>query len=119
MLGATAALLFAPKPGKEFRNKLMNKTTLMGETVWERSNEIASMTKEKTALFSKGVVSKTKNLSLSDSVEEWGEEETNYISLTDRDTKKSSNGSIKEVDVRKKLEEAKKALEEEEKRIMQ
>ncbi|WML45683.1 YtxH domain-containing protein [Neobacillus sp. PS3-40] len=118
MIGVAAALLFAPRPGKELRKNLSDKTTLVGENVWVRGNELASMSKEKTALFTKSVVNKTKNLSLTDSDEDGGTNVTNYISIIDRDIKTNSKKPTKEIEVRMKIEEAKKALEEEEKKVM-
>jgi gas vesicle protein len=99
LAGAAVALLFAPKSGKELRNDFLDKTAISGENLWEIGNELAR---------------KPKNLSLSALEDDWSSEKINYISLSDRETKTNSN---KELDIRKKLEEAKKALEEEEKKI--
>jgi gas vesicle protein len=103
MVGAAAALLFAPKSGKEFRDDLLDKTALVGENVLERSNGLTSYAKKKTTLL--------------DLVEETEGEKTNYISLSDREMKTNSNN--KEIDIRQKLEEAKQALEEEEKKVLE
>jgi gas vesicle protein len=99
LAGAAVALLFAPKSGKELRNNLLDKTVMSGENLWEKGNELAR---------------KPKNLSLSALEDDWSSEKVNYISLSDREIKTNSN---KELDIRKKLEEAKKALEEEEKKV--
>jgi gas vesicle protein len=99
LAGAAVALLFAPKSGKELRNNLLDKTAISGENLWEKGNELAR---------------KPKNLSLSALEDDWSSEKINYISLSDREIKTNSN---KELDIRKKLEEAKKALEEEEKKV--
>jgi gas vesicle protein len=99
LAGAAVAILFAPKSGKELRNNLLDKTAISGETLWKKGNELAR---------------KPKNLSLSALEDDWSSEKINYISLSDREIKTNSN---KELDIRKKLEEAKKALEEEEKKV--
>ncbi|HJV31245.1 MAG TPA: YtxH domain-containing protein [Bacillales bacterium] len=99
LAGAAVALLFTPKSGKELRNRLIDKTTLTGESLWEKGNEF---------------VKKQKNLSLHTLEDDWDRENINYISLSDREIKPSPT---KELDIRKKLDEAKRALEEEEKKV--
>jgi gas vesicle protein len=99
LAGAAVALLFTPKSGKELRNRLIDKTTLTGESLWEKGNEF---------------VKKQKNLSLHTLEDDWDRENINYISLSDPEIKPSPT---KELDIRKKLDEAKKALEEEEKKV--
>jgi gas vesicle protein len=99
LAGAAVALLFAPKSGKELRNRLLDQTALTGESLWEKGNEL---------------VKKQKNLSLHTLEDDWDRENINYISLNDKEIKPSPT---KELDIRKKLDEAKKALEEEEKKV--
>ncbi|HJV17213.1 MAG TPA: YtxH domain-containing protein [Bacillales bacterium] len=99
LAGATVALLFTPKSGKELRNRLIDKTTLTGESLWEKGNEF---------------VKKQKNLSLHTLEDDWDLENINYISLSDPEIKPSPT---KELDIRKKLDDAKRALEEEEKKV--
>jgi gas vesicle protein len=135
LVGAAAALLLAPKAGKELRSDLNNqvsnlltKTTQLSDEALDKGNELASITKEKTVSISKAVVqqskelvNKAKNLSLETSE---GEEEnkTSYISLKNfvkkkNDKKNIEQSSTNEVDIKKKLEEAQKAFEEEENKI--
>lgn len=135
-MGAAAALLLAPKTGKELRialanqvNNFLEKTNQLSGDVAEKSNELAAMTKEKTASFSKAVVLQSKELvniakNLSQNEENPQEDsETRYISLKDFVKKKNGKKDAdelpenKEIDIRKKLEEAKKAFDEEENKI--
>lgn len=126
MVGAAAALLFAPKSGKELRDQLNNQTL----NLLAKKGEIASFTKEKAAEFTKSVVrqstdlvQKAKNFSTKpDEINE--DEETNYISIkdpetTDKQQKSDKKASLNEIEIRKKLEEAQKALDDEENRIKQ
>jgi gas vesicle protein len=136
VVGAAAALLLAPKAGKEFRsglndqmNNLLEKTTLLSDDVFEKSNGLAAATKEKTALLSKAVVQQSKELVnkakgfTSDSIDEQEESETSYIPIN-RTTSKVNNAkddvktsAEKETDIRKKLEEAQRAFDEAENSI--
>jgi gas vesicle protein len=106
MAGAAAALLFTSKSGKELCKNLLDQTALVSENVLEKSSGLASYAKKKPLL----------KTSLIDPVEDLEEEKTNYISLSVSEVNAESN---KGIDVRKKLEEAKKALEEEEKRVLE
>ncbi|MCQ6278397.1 YtxH domain-containing protein [Bacillus sp. EB600] len=136
VVGAAAALLFAPKAGKEIRSNLNNqvtnlfdKTTQLSDEVIEKSNGLAAITKEKTTSLSKAVVQQSKELvnkakGLSTTtVEQQGESETNYIPINDsinkpNDTKRGSQiPTGKDTDIRKKLEEAQRAFDEEENKI--
>lgn len=96
LIGAGAAMLFAPNSGKEIRNKF---------------NSQAGSLKEKTFQLRDNVLSKTK--SLNENVES---SEINYISLNDIGTKPAAakEKNVDETAIRKKLEEAQKAFEEEE-----
>jgi gas vesicle protein len=136
VVGAAAALLLAPKAGKEIRSGLNNqvtnlleKTTLLSDDVLEKSNGLASATKEKTALLSKAVVQQSKEFVskakgfTSNSIDEQEDSETNYIPINGNtskvntpkdDVKKSAD---KETDIRKKLEEAQRAFDEAENSI--
>lgn len=127
VVGAAAALLLAPKAGKELLsdlnyqvNNLLEKTNQLSDDVAEKSSEIAAVTKEKTASISKTVVqqskeliNKAKNFSQNDVPLQEGNE-TAYISLNNAGKKANE-----EVDIRKKLEEAQKAFDEEENKIKQ
>lgn len=100
MVGAAAALLYAPKAGKEFRKELIKKTTLFSENLFERNSDLPlsmKMKEEKERKFS---------ISL-DSIDGWEETETNYIPI------KAPSGE----ELKRRLEETKKALEEEEKKV--
>lgn len=61
LLGAAAALLYAPKPGRELRSELMDK---MG-TATDKTKEIASTLGEKASIAAKNVSSKTADLAKS------------------------------------------------------
>jgi gas vesicle protein len=139
VVGAAAALLLAPKAGKEIRsglnsqvNQLFEKTSQLSGDVFEKSNGLAAATKEKTAIISKAVVQQSKDLvNKAKSLSAIGEEdqaeadsETNYISLNGSvkktTTPNSSNEQTtadKETDIRKKLEEAQRAFDEAENSI--
>lgn len=126
MLGAAAALLLAPKSGKEIRSKLKNQA----ESWLDQKGGVASLTKEKAAEFTKSVVQqsvelvqKAKNIT-SKSGKSQEESGTNYLSLKDPEQKEDSSKSeiavpVDEMEIRKKLEETEKALEDEESKIKQ
>jgi gas vesicle protein len=90
LVGAAAAIFLAPKTGRELRSTLNNQ---------------AGTLKEKTVQL----INKTKT-----SVEV---EEDNYIPIGDNMPKATSGGSVDELSIRNKLEEAKKAFEEEEYKV--
>ncbi len=135
LVGAAAALLLAPKTGKEIRSDLNNqvsnllsKTTELSDEALEKSNELAAITKEKTVSISKAVVqqskdlvNKAKNLS-ANSTDDQEENKTSYISLKNlvkkkQDKKAAVQQEDTEFDIRKKLEEAQRAFDEEENKI--
>lgn len=133
VVGAAAALLLAPKAGKEIRsglnnqvNNLFEKTTQLGDDVYEKSNGLAAATKEKTAMLSKAVVQQSKELVnkakgiTTISIPEQESSETSYIPINR--TRKTNAQNVKpaadeETDIRKKLEEAERAFEEAENSI--
>lgn len=136
VVGAVAALLLTPRAGKEVRgnlntklNNFVEKTTQLGDDVFEKSNGLAAATREKTASLSKVVVqqskelvNRAKNLS-ANTGDQQAENETNYISI-DSVSKPEAKKDIEvnvtagaETDIRKKLEEAQRAFEEEENKI--
>jgi gas vesicle protein len=136
VVGAAAALLLAPKAGKEIRsglnnqmNNLLEKTTQLSDDVFEKSNGLAAATKEKTALLSKAVVQQSKEIVnkakgfTSDSIDEQEESETSYIPINRAGSKiNTPKGNVdtsadKETDIRKKLEEAQRAFDEAENSI--
>jgi gas vesicle protein len=136
VVGAAAALLLAPKAGKEIRsglnnqmNNLLEKTTQLSDDVFEKSNGLAAATKEKTVLLSKAVVqqskeivNKAKGLS-SDSIDEQEESETSYIPINNTASKINTpkddvhTSADQETDIMKKLEEAQRAFDEAENSI--
>ncbi|MDR0270941.1 YtxH domain-containing protein [Paenibacillus sp.] len=61
LIGAAAALLFAPKPGRELRGDLSEKIS----TVSDKSKELATTVGEKATDLAKSVTSKTTELSRS------------------------------------------------------
>lgn len=136
VVGAAAALLLAPKAGKEIRSGLNNqmtnlleKTTQLSDDVFEKSNGLAAATKEKTVLLSKAVVQQSKEIVnkakglTSDSIDEHEESETSYIPINRAASKiNTPKGNVdtsadKETDIRKKLEEAQRAFDEAENSI--
>jgi gas vesicle protein len=133
MVGAVAALLLAPKAGKEIRsglnnqvNNLFEKTTQLSDDVFEKSNGLAAATKEKTAMLSKAVVQQSKELvnkakGLSTiSVPEQESSETSYIPINRENKTNTENVKLtadEDTDIRKKLEEAQRAFEEAENSI--
>lgn len=133
VVGAAAALLFAPKSGKEIRNELNNqagslreKTTHLREDVMGKGNELATITKEKTAAFTKTIIQQSSelvnNVKNKSTTEELlpEEDETTYITIKDFAGKSNDYSAASgEADVRRKLEEAQKAFEDEENKIKQ
>ncbi|MDP4085889.1 MAG: YtxH domain-containing protein [Bacillota bacterium] len=103
MVGIAAALLYAPKTGKEIRSNLLKKTAAFSETFLNKKNESLG---RKKPVSDRGL--NLISLPFSDSDEKWEKDEINYIPIKDH----SGN------DLRKKLEETKRALEEEEKRVL-
>jgi gas vesicle protein len=90
LAGAAAAILLAPKSGREIRSTI---------------NYQAGSIKEKTVQL----INKTKPF-------DEQEEEVNYIPIGAKVSKKRED-SVDELEIRKKLEEAKKAFEEEEHKV--
>lgn len=133
VVGAAAALLLAPKAGKEIRsglnnqvNNLFEKTNQLSDDVFEKSNGLAAATKEKTAMLSKAVVQQSKELVnrakglTASSVPEQESTETSYIPInrTNKTTIQNVTSTPdEEADIRKKLEEAQRAFEEAENSI--
>lgn len=131
VVGAAAALLLAPKSGKEIRNtfsnqagSLIDKTTSMRENVMTKSNEIVSKgssLSQGIVLQSTGLMNKVKG-KLTSNEELIEEEELNYIPIQAPKEKIVSRKSIEigpldSSEIRKKFEEAEKAFEEEENKV--
>lgn len=127
MVGAAAALLFAPKSGKELRKTLteqagpiLDKTGQLRENVASKSSELAS----KTASLSQGIVLQSSELVNKVKGKPAPKEESDptYISLQQgngkEDSKKPSEaGHLNSDEIRRKLEEAQKAFDEEENKV--
>jgi gas vesicle protein len=131
VVGAAAALLLAPRAGKELRHTfsdqagtIMDKTAAMRENVKTKSNELVS----KGSSLSQGIVLQSSELlnkvkgKITSPDELKDEGETNYISiLAPKEKVKSKKsieiGSMDSSEIRKKLEEAEKAFEAEENKV--
>lgn len=134
MVGAATALLFAPKSGKELRNSLNNqtgslkeKTIQLRENVLNKSSEIVNKTSSLSQDFvqqSTELLNKAKNMSKTNDDYE-GKSEIHYIpihNLPEKVTNKNSfedGTTTNDSDIRKKLEEAKKAFDAEEFKVKQ
>lgn len=130
--GAAVGMLFAPKTGKELRgtlnqqaNSLLDKSVKLSGDVVEKGSELAAVTKEKATSLSKAVVQQSTGRiqkALSSDEEDSTEENdsTTYIPLK---TKTADHEAVAEEvmdndeEVKKRLEEAKRAFDEEEDRI--
>lgn len=132
VVGAAAALFLAPKTGKEMRsdlnsqvNHLLEKTTLLSDDVLEKGNDVAAVTKEKTAIITKAVVQQSKELVnkaiglTMDHEPQQEENATTYIPIngSNNTNNQKGNNPNQETNIRKKLEEAQKAFEEAENSI--
>ncbi|MEH7414683.1 YtxH domain-containing protein [Neobacillus drentensis] len=130
VVGAAAALLFAPKAGRELRSSLgsqadsiMDKTANLRENVVAKSNELVS----KTSSISQGIVLQSSELvnkvksKTSHKDENSEDSEATYIPIhgsNEFSSKKTSDSkSLDSNDIRKKLEEAQKAFDEEESKV--
>lgn len=118
VVGALTALLLAPKSGKELRGSLGGQAgSLMDKTAPIREN-----VKSKTISLSQGIAQQSTGLlnKVKKKPEETGElpedAETNYIALPDQ-PESNSKRVVNSDEIKKRLAEAEKALEEEESRI--
>ncbi|MEH7117761.1 YtxH domain-containing protein [Neobacillus vireti] len=130
VVGAAAALLLAPKSGRELRSTigsqadtLIDKTANLRENVVSKSNELVSKTSsisQGIVLQSSELVNKVKNMT---SQKDNGNQDTEvpYIAIPGSNEsealKKSESASLDSSDIRKKLEEAQKAFDEEESKV--
>jgi gas vesicle protein len=120
LAGAAAALLFAPKSGRELRNTLnvqagsiMEKTTQMRETVSNKSGSLVSKTQG--LVQQTPILSKTKLKGKSKPQDE--EPTVGYIPIGGASYSEPKRISLGQDEIRRKLEEAEKALEEEENKV--
>ncbi|NHM30628.1 YtxH domain-containing protein [Neobacillus terrae] len=136
LVGAAAALFLAPKSGRELRDTInqqagsvKEKTVQLKDNVVSKSTDIVNMTKEKSASITQTVtqqkdnlLNKAKSLTGSEASEN-NQKETEYISINPAPVQESTTADFDDLtladdtDVRRKLEEAKKALDEEESKL--
>ncbi|MGG3466386.1 YtxH domain-containing protein [Neobacillus pocheonensis] len=129
-VGAAAALLLAPKTGKEFRinlsnqaDALMGKTADLRENVMSKSNELVSKTSSLSqglVLQSSDLINKAKGKAIN-KVESADESNSTYISIGNPKTintkKPAVEAALDSDEIRKRIAEAEKALEEEESKV--
>jgi gas vesicle protein len=130
MVGAAAALLLAPKQGKELRHTLSkqadsfkDRTGQLRENVMSKSNDLVSKTSSlsrEIALQSSELINKVKGKTSNQ--EEMNDSEITYIPIHDSKESQSAKKSIKlpslsSTDVKKKLEEAQRAFDAEESKV--
>ncbi|PFP27841.1 hypothetical protein COJ96_14600 [Bacillus sp. AFS073361] len=131
IVGAAVALFLAPKSGKDLRNTFSNqagsiidKTSTMKENVMSKSNELVS----KSSSLSQGIVLQSTGLldkvkgKITNQGEREDETESTYIPIQPLKEKSKAKKSIEighldSTEIRKKLEEAERALEEEENKV--
>ncbi|MEI2666639.1 YtxH domain-containing protein [Rossellomorea sp. LJF3] len=123
IVGAAAALLMAPKSGKDLRHDINEKTVVLKEKTgqWkdsavEKSNELAAVAKEKSSALTKSVqeqsnnvVGKLKTYRSNNSELQENNEELQAVSAV------GTTPADETEDVNQKLEETKKAFDETEK----
>jgi len=125
LAGAAAALLFTPKSGKELRNSINQQTdTLKDRTVHLRENVVnkSAVISTKTSSLTQGLVQQSSDilnkvkLKPNRSEGNEGKAEIDYIPLKIPEKKVTKTISIPldTNDIRRKLEEAQKAFDEEE-----
>lgn len=126
LAGAAAALLFSPKSGKELRNSINQQTgSIKDKTVQLRDNVIikSNQISTKTSSLTQGLVNQSndilKKLKPTKSDED-EEKEINYIPLqtpAEKIETKKIMIPIDSDDIRRKLEEAQRAFDEEENKV--
>jgi gas vesicle protein len=121
LAGAAAALLFAPKSGKELRNKLniqagsiKEKTATLRENVTNKGGSFVSKTQDlvqQSAILNKSRLKTNSKVNVEDS-------NVQYIPIGTADHNEPSKGiTLGQDDIRRKLEEAERALEKEENKV--
>ncbi|HYK72658.1 MAG TPA: YtxH domain-containing protein [Pseudoneobacillus sp.] len=113
VVGAAAALFLAPKTGKDFRGSLndqaaiwKNKSEQMREVAKDKGSNLVSIAKEKTSTLTKALNS-TDELTY----------KVSKIGVKDGQNSKIETNMTLEDEIHKKLQDAAKALEEEEQKI--
>ncbi|WP_026563280.1 YtxH domain-containing protein [Bacillus sp. UNC41MFS5] len=132
VVGAATALFLAPKSGKDLRNTFSNqagsiidKTSTIRENVMSKSNELVSKSSSLSqgiVLQSTGLLDKVKGKVTNQGEREDDESESTYIpiqTLKEKSKAKKSIeiGTLDSTEIRRKLEEAEKALAEEENKV--
>jgi gas vesicle protein len=129
-VGAAAALFLTPKSGRDFRENLndqatvlKDKTSQLRETAKNKGIEIAGIAKEKASGLTQYVNLQSKSQDGKSESSDNSEQETQYIPLNE--TAKKPLATFDDLtlkddeEVRRKLEEAKKAFDEEEIKVKQ
>lgn len=127
VVGAAAALLLSPKTGKELRGNICTQAgSLLGKTAQLRENATnkSGLIISKTSSFSQGLVQQSTDLinkaKKKTNTGNKDESEINYIPIGGTVEKMNSERtSLGRSDIQKKIEEAKKALDEEENKVKQ
>ncbi|WHY66009.1 YtxH domain-containing protein [Neobacillus sp. SuZ13] len=131
VVGAATALFLAPKSGKDLRNRFSNqagsiigKTSTIRDNVISKSNELVS----KSSSLSQGIVLQSTGLldkvkgKITNQSEQVDESESTYIPIQPLKEKSKAKksieiGTLNSTEIRRKIEEAEKALEEEENKV--
>lgn len=120
LAGAAAALFLGTKKGQEFRHTLSDQ---MGSLL-DKSSPLRENVKSKTISLTQGLAQQSSNLmnkvkgKTDTTFEQHEDSETTYISIQGSNEKTASTkASANSDEIRKKLEEAQKALEEEESKV--
>ncbi|NRD76146.1 YtxH domain-containing protein [Bacillus sp. BRMEA1] len=130
VVGAVTALLLAPKPGNELRRSLSSqagtifeKTEQVRDNVRVKSNNLVSKTADISqgiVLQSTGLINKVKGKAVNQN-DPIIEQDSGYISIASpkkpSSIKTALKGTLDGEEIRKKLEEAQKAFEEEEQKV--
>ncbi|MED3563861.1 YtxH domain-containing protein [Bacillus xiapuensis] len=129
MVGAAAALLFAPKAGKEIRNKLCKQTGLFMEKTADLRGDMVNKSSQlatKTTSITQGIVQQSSDFLSKTKLkpkakEEQGEKsEVIYIPIHPPQEERVSIRTeipLNSDDIKRKLEEAKKSFDEEELKV--
>ncbi|MBL4951926.1 YtxH domain-containing protein [Neobacillus sp. OS1-32] len=119
LAGAAAALLLAPKSGKELRHSISSNTG----TIVTKSVELGETVRNKTSNFSQGltrqsteIMNRVTGKAVSDEAAE-NESETIYIPIGTSSKKQDDKGAVNDGEIERKLKEAQMAFDEEERRI--
>lgn len=127
IIGAGAALLLAPKPGKELMHDISEqasvikeKTSKIRDTAMEKGTELAGAAKEKTNAVSSSVskqsselVNKVKGLTAKNNQDTQSEETSELPAVkTDNEVFPEGNSPVNDAEIQLKLDETKQAFDE-------